>query len=123
MLLTYTAPSGATRILGSRPRTTNESGAGPIGASAGKGSSWYVLKPLIALVGVVNCRTKRVTRMDMKIMREARGLGARSLFLLFRSPGATCVNIRLRRLFPPLLRNFKSLGFIALFSQLRRCIH
>src|SRR5258708_37258468 len=123
MLLSYTAPSGATRILGSRPRTMNATGAGPIGASAGNGSSWFVLKPLMALVGVVNCRTKRVTRTDMKIIREARGLGARSLLLLFRSRGTTCVNEPSRRLFPPLLRNFKDLGFIALFSQLRRCIH
>src|SRR6266436_948024 len=46
--LTYTVPSGATRTLGSRPRTMNETGAGPIGASAGRGSSWFVLKPLMA---------------------------------------------------------------------------
>jgi len=95
----------------------NATGAGPIGASAGNGSSWFVLKPLmIALVDLVGSRAKTITRTEMRIIREARDLGARSLFLLFGLPGTTCMNVSLWRLFPAQLRNCKNFDFIALYS-------
>src|SRR5258708_26465712 len=46
--LTYTVPSGATRTLGSRPRTMNETPELAIGARVGSGNSWLSLNPFIA---------------------------------------------------------------------------
>jgi hypothetical protein len=118
MLETYTVLSGAgeTRMLGSSARLMKDTGAGPIGASAGNGSSWFGLKLLTALVDVVSCRVKTITRKEMKMIREASELGARILFLLFCSPRKPRVNVPLWKLLSPLLGNFKNLDFIALHS-------
>jgi hypothetical protein len=67
----------------------------PIGASGASGSSWFGLKPLVALVGVVSCRVKRIARTEIKILREGRDFGARSLLLFFVFAATSCINVRL----------------------------